>query len=414
MRRLKLAGLAAAFLAATAVAGAGAAELVVYTNWSKPSEEAALKVLREAWEKQGNVWKDLAIAHDSGVNVSLINMITGGNPPQIFMNSDPGIIRDMVKQGLGFPLTKLFKDIGATEHFPAAVLKNITVDGEILKIPVAMHIDGMVYFNKHVAEKAGVDPKSWKTLDDFFADFDKIKAAGFIPLAQGGDKFQVAYLLQAIVAAEAGPDAYNKLYAEKPDKDGINSPEMHKALDRFRQISQHLDPGSPNRQWNDTTNLVITGKALMQIHGDWMKGEFKAAGVKLGEDFDCMNIPGTKALVVTSDAFGLLKTNDPAITKAQEDFAKDAVDPVINAAFNAHKGATPIRTDVDPSALDACNKVVLDTLKDPNKQVANPFNTADADWYRTIWDEADKFWTDPKRTDDDFIKAMQDAYDQIF
>ena len=152
----------------------------------------------------------------------------------------------------------------------------------------------------------------------------------------------------------------------------------------------------------------------MQIHGDWMKGEFKAAGVKLGEDFDCMNIPGTKALVVTSDAFGLLKTNDPAITKAQEEFAKDAVDPVINAAFNAHKGATPIRTDVDPKELDACNKVVLDTLKDPNKQVANPFNTADADWYRTIWDEADKFWTDPNRTDDDFIKAMQDAYDQIF
>jgi glucose/mannose transport system substrate-binding protein len=47
-------------------------------------------------------------------------------------------------------------------------------------------------------------------------------------------------------------------------------------------------------------------------------------------------------------------------------------------------------------------------------QVANPFNTADADWYRTIWDEADRFWNDPNETPDDFIKAMQDAYDQIF
>ena len=80
----------------------------------------------------------------------------------------------------------------------------------------------------------------------------------------------------------------------------------------------------------------------------------------------------------------------------------------------AKKGASPVRTDVDPSGLDECNKIVLDTLEDPTKQVSNPFNTADADWYRTIWDEADKFWTDPKRIDTDFIQAMQAAYDQIF
>ena len=85
---------------------------------------------------------------------------------------------------------------------------------------------------------------------------------------------------------------------------------------------------------------------------------------------------------------------------------------MITAAFNAQKGATPVRDDVDPAALDACNKLVLDTLKDPNRQVPNPFNTADADWYRTIWDEADKFWSNKKETDADFIKAMQDAYDQ--
>jgi glucose/mannose transport system substrate-binding protein len=410
MFKLKAIGLAAAVLAATSAARAD--EQVVYTNWSHTSEEAALKVLREAWEKQGHKWKDLAIAHDSGVNVSLINMITGGNPPTIFMNSDPGLIRDMVKQGLGFPLTKLYTQNGVVKHFPAAVLRNITVDGEIMKAPVTLHIDGMIYYNKHVAEAVGVDPKSWKSLDDFFTAFDKVKAAGYIPLAQGGDKFQEAYLLQAIIAAEAGPELYNKFYCDTPDKAAIDSPDMRKALDRFRQISLHVDPGSPNRQWNETVNLVITGKALMQIHGDWMKGEFKAAGKKLGEDFDCANIPGTKAVVVTSDAFGFLKTNKPETTKAQEDFALDAVDPVVSAAFNAQKGATPVRDDVDPAALDQCNKLVLDTLKDPNRQVANPFNTADADWYRTIWDEADKFWNNKKETNDEFIKAMQAVYDQ--
>jgi glucose/mannose transport system substrate-binding protein len=178
--------------ATTLAANAWADEVVVYHTWSKPSEIAALGVLRDAWAKDGHQWKDLSIAHDSGANVSLMNMITGGNPPAIFMNSDPGIYRDLNKQGLGVPLTKLFDSIGATKNFPPSVLKNITVDGEIMKAPATVHIDGMVYYNKHVAEAAGVDPKSWKSLDDLFAAFDKVKAAGYIPIAQGGDQFQKA------------------------------------------------------------------------------------------------------------------------------------------------------------------------------------------------------------------------------
>ena len=243
MMKWKALRLAAALLAGTVLGGtASADEVVVYHTWSKPSEIAALGVLRDAWGKDGHQWKDLSIAHDSGANVSLMNMITGGNPPAIFMNSDPGIYRDLTKQGMGVPLTKLFDSIGATKNFPPAVLKNITVDGEIMKAPATVHIDGMIYYNKHVAEATGVDPKSWKSLDDLFADFDKVKAKGYIPIAQGGDQFQKAYLLQAVIAAEEGPDIYNRFYGEKPDKSVIDTPEMRTALKRFRQIQQHTDP----------------------------------------------------------------------------------------------------------------------------------------------------------------------------
>jgi len=312
MPRLAFAALTAGFLAVSAVTRTQSAELLIYHSWSTPSEIAALKVLNEKFSAEGNVWKDLAIAHDSGVNVSLTNMLTGGNPPDIFMNSDPGIYRDLKKQGLAYPLKKLYKDNHVIDHLPPAVLKNITVDGEIMKAPVSVHIDGMVYYNKHVADAVGVDPKSWKSLDDLWAVFDKIKAAGYIPIAQGGDKFQIAYLLQAIIASETGNAIYDRFYGEKPDRSAIDTPEMRRALAVFRKIQQHTDPGSPNRKWNDTTNLVITGKALLQIHGDWMKGEFRAAGKQPGVDFDCMNIPGTKGVVVTVDAWGFLNTKDPA------------------------------------------------------------------------------------------------------
>jgi glucose/mannose transport system substrate-binding protein len=339
MSPIKIVRLIAVMVAADFVTNVNSAELLIYHSWSTPSEISALKVLNEKFSAEGNVWKDLAIAHDSGVNVSLTNMLTGGNPPDIFMNSDPSVYRDLKKQGLAYPLTKLSNAHHVTEHLPPAVLKNITVDGEIMKAPVAVHIDGMVYYNKHVADAVGIDPKSWKSLDDLWTVFDKIKAAGYIPIAQGGDKFQIAYLLQAIIASETGNAIYDRFYGEKPDRGAIDTPETRRALAVFRKTQQHTDPGSPNRKWNDTTNLVITGKALLQIHGDWMKGEFRAAGKQPGVDFDCMNIPGTKGVVVTVDAWGFLNTKDPEKVKAQDQFALLAVDPVVNAALPPRRGA---------------------------------------------------------------------------
>ena len=61
---------------------------------------------------------------------------------------------------------------------------------------------------------------------------------------------------------------------------------------------------------------MITGKTLMQIHGDWMKGEWRNAGKTAGKDFGCINIPGTKALAVTVDAWNFL--DGPNVADAQK------------------------------------------------------------------------------------------------
>ena len=51
-------------------------------------------------------------------------------------------------------------------------------------------------------------------------------------------------------------------------------------------------PRAENRPWNETTNTVIAGQALFHIMGDWMKGEWLAAGKVPGVDFGCEVIPG--------------------------------------------------------------------------------------------------------------------------
>ena len=204
-----------------AVATTSANELIVYHGWSTKPRSQRCNVLQDALNAKGHTWKDLAIPHNSGVNVSIVNMVTGGDPPNAFVTSDPHIFRDLAGLGLERDLTDYYNEIGATDGFFPIVRELSTVDGKMVKVPLFLHIDGMVYWNKDVAKKAGVDPTAWKSVDDMIADFPKVKDAGFVPAAVGGQAFQVGYLFHAMVAAIGGPEIYNSMYSETPGPDGV-------------------------------------------------------------------------------------------------------------------------------------------------------------------------------------------------
>lgn len=413
MKKLILSALAAGLMLGTAPS-ALSTELIIYHTWSTPAEVAALTTLRTNWEAKGHQWKDLAIPHNSGVNVSLINMITGGEPPNVFVSSDPNLYRDLAGLGLEYDLTSYYSEIGATDNLFPIVRDLMTVDGKMVKVPLFLHIDGTIYWNKEVATASGVDPASWTSLDAMIADFDKVKAAGYVPIAVGGQAFQVGYLFHALLAAVGGPEIYNRMYADEPDGSVFETPEFAKTIEYLRTISEQATPESENRPWNETTNTVITGKALFQIMGDWMKGEWKAAGKVPGVDFGCMVLPGAKAVPVTLDAMGIRGGVDGDIEKAELDFVATAVDAAVSGEMNQNKGSTPPRMDAPAELLDECNVVAMDAMKVPNGQVPNPFNVIDADWNNAIWTVMYNFWTDKSMTLEDVKSDLEDERDAIF
>jgi glucose/mannose transport system substrate-binding protein len=341
-------------------------------------------------------------------------MITGGEPPNVFVSSDPNLYRDLAGLGLEYDLNEYYNSIGATENLFPIVRDLSTVDGKMVKIPLFLHIDGMVYWNKEVAAATGVDPASWTSIDQMIADFDKVKSQGYVAAAVGGQAFQVGYLFHALLAAVGGPEIYNRMYAEQPDATVFDTEEFRKTVEYVRVFSDQATPESENRPWNETTNTVITGKALFHIMGDWMKGEWKAAGKVPGVDFGCAVIPGAKAVPVTSDAMGIKGAVEGEVEQAELDFVATAVDAAVSGAMNQKKGSTPPRMDAPADLLDECNVVAMDAMSVPNGQVKNPFNVIDADWNNAIWTVMYNFWSDKSMTVDDVIADLKDEHEAIF
>jgi hypothetical protein len=69
---------------------------------------------------------------------------------------------------------------------------------------------------------------------------------------------------------------------------------------------------------------------------------------------------------------------------------------------------------VPTDKLDACNTLVLESLKKPNFSVENTNYIADLDWQNSVWNTMFTFQGNTKMTTDDAIAALKKEYDSIF
>ena len=260
------------------------------------------------------------------------------------------------------------------------------------------------WYSKPAFAKAGIASEP-KNIDEFFADLDKLKAAGLVPLALGGQSWQERITFNAILAHVGGPELYLKFYRDKDAAVATSEP-FKKVLATFKRLHDYVDAGSPGRNWNDATSMVISGKAGVQIMGDWAKGEFAAANQTAGKEFGCFPGFGPKSpYIVAGDVFVFPKTTNADAIKAQKLLATTMTSPAAQVAFNNKKGSIPIRTDVDTSKMDVCAQAGVQIMKDTSRQLPDPEMLATPDTIGAVQDVLTKLWN-TNQTVDEAAKAL--------
>ncbi|MCG6901329.1 MAG: ABC transporter substrate-binding protein [Rhodobacter sp.] len=362
-------------LGATALCAASslsAAELEVTHWWTSGGEAAAVAEFAKAFNATGNKWVDGAIAGGGGTaRPIMISRITGGDPMAATQFNHGRQAEELVEAGLMRDLTDIANAEGwADIVHPSSLLDSCTLDGHIYCVPVNIHSWQWLWLSNKAFADAGVAvPTSW---DEFVAAAPALEAKGIIPLAMGQQSWQSSGAFNVLMVSLAGADLFLKVYGDH-DADvaaGAEVARVFAAADDARKMAAN----SSVQDWNQATNLVITGKAGGQIMGDWAQGEFQVAGQVAGTDYTCLPGLGVNEIISTGgDAFYFPVLADEEQTAAQGELASLMLKPEVQVNFNLKKGSLPVRGDIDLSAANDCMKKGLEILAagnvipDPNQ-----------------------------------------------
>lgn len=410
--RLSMLAAAAALVAVGSAANAGEVEVLHW--WTSGGEAKSVAELKKIMQAKQHTWKDFAVAGGGGDNAMTVlkSRVVAGNPPAAAQIKGPAI-QEWAAEGVLANLDATAKAEKWDSLLPKVVADVMKHKGNYVAAPVNVHRVNWMWANSAVLKKAGVNgaPKTW---DEFFAAAEKVKKAGLIAVAHGGQNWQDFTTFESVVLGVGGAKFYNDALV-KLDQKALTSDNMKKSLETFRKIKSYTDPAAPGRDWNLATAMVIQEKAGFQFMGDWAKGEFSAAGKVPGKDYICAAAPGTaNAYTFNVDSFAMFKLKDAGAQKAQADLAASIMGTQFQEVFNLNKGSIPVRLNMNMAKFDDCAKLSSSDFVSTAKSGGLVPSVAHGMAIRpaaegAIKDAVSQFWNDDKISVADGVKNIAKA-----
>jgi glucose/mannose transport system substrate-binding protein len=331
---------------APAGTSAAASEVEVFTWWASGSEKLGLDALVTIFAQQHPevtfVNGSVAGGAGSAAKDLLQSRLEAGDPPDTFQAHAGAELTDYIEAGRLQDISALYDEWELRQAFPADLVERLTVDGKIYSIPSNVHRANVVWANPQVLSAAGLDPTAtYASIDEWVEALEAVQATGVTPLSLATTWTQV-HLLETVLLAELGPDAYTGLW------DGSTSwagPEVTAALEDFETLLGFSNADRAGLDWPDATQQVIDGDAAFNVMGDWAVAAFEESGKVRGIDYVDFPVPGTAGVFdFLADSF-VLPVGAPHPAGAQA-WLETVSSSDGQMAFSVAKGSIPARGDV--------------------------------------------------------------------
>lgn len=332
--------------------------------WVSPGEQASINVLKQSLNQQGIAWQDSAHVGSGTARYGdiLIQRVAAGQPPTAsqVIGYD---IQKWAAQGVLHPLDELAIAGEWDEVIPNDIQLLSKYQGHWIAAPINAHSTNWLWVNNTLLQQiGGQEPDTW---EDLIKLLDQAKAANIIPLAIGLEAWEHTLLFESVAAGVGGAEFYRHAFIDL-DPNALDSDLLLTIFQRMSQLRTYLDQGFSQRYWNDATDLMRKGKALLQVQGTWVNGELIALDLTPGVDYQCFNFPDTQGMFLfNSDQYIFFKGSKTQ-AETRTSLVKTLMDADFQRDLNLRTGAAPARTDVPLTSFNSCGQRSIAHMRSSN------------------------------------------------
>lgn len=398
----------------TATPAPEAKKLEIFHWWTAGGErqaaDAMFKALHDKYPDVEVVENPVAGGGGVSHRVVLQARLSAGLPPDTFQTLGGAELKSYVDGKQLEPLDDLWKELKYSDAIPGPLAKAVTVDGHPYIIPLNMHIQNILYYNKALFDELKLKPPT--NFDELITVAAAIKKAKpkMYPMALGSkEKWEAAFVLDSILLEVGGAEYYVKLY--KGEIDVSKDATYKTALQKLQQLQEYIYPYHANLTWDESCGLLVSGDSAMVIMGTWGIGYFQSREWTPDKEYSALTFPQKpeRILLFHPDAYGLtVGAPHPATTM---DWLKVVASPELQVPTDVTQGGMFARIDIDPKEFpDPIRQELQAYVRDnPNKLILDQHGSiAPMSFTQAYWDAIAAFIAEPKV--DGTISAVNDLF----
>ncbi|MBX6763814.1 MAG: extracellular solute-binding protein [Rubrobacteraceae bacterium] len=249
-------------------AGSGGSKSVTIWDISTGDQQ---KLIKNTVARFDSTHKDISVSVQFFQNDPYKNKLRtamgAGNPPDIFFGWGGGILKSYVDAGKVYALPQ--GSIDTNKFFPS-VMRPVTFNGKVYGVPMLGTQPVLFYYNKEIFGKYNLKPP--KTWSELLSIVKTLSQKGITPISLAGqNKWPDLMYEEYLVNRIGGPKPFQNVLDKKPK--AWSDPAFIKANTMIQQlVSMKAFPSnfaSLNYDTGQSTQLLYTGKAAMQLMGAW-------------------------------------------------------------------------------------------------------------------------------------------------
>lgn len=320
-------------------------DIEVIHGWTASSDVHCLNAIKVKLNSLGHHWVD---SYKLTNILDMVNeRIRTGNLP-----TAAAVAGVKIQNWSGTGVLADLSDIAKEQHWdrvlPPELARMTKVDGVPSATILGVTRVNALWVNIELMKYAGISqaPQTW---DEFFNLCEQLKSKGITPIAHSEESWQIATFFEAIALGVGGATWYQRAFCQQ-DTQALQSPELVRSFDLLRRLKQYCPEKPIERDWSLATADIISGRAAIQLMGDWVKGTLDIAGQELGKHYWFWPAPKGE-FIYAADTLVMFRQRDPARRAAQMDFARLLMSSEGQYIYNKHKGCIPARSDFDVNQL---------------------------------------------------------------